>query len=128
MNTSTISPTARLTVPWREDDNALVYVLAGHGFVGPDGRPIETGQLAIFGPGNALAVEAAAVQESRSPNLEVLLLGGRPIREPVAWYGPFVMNTREELAQAFEDYQAGRLGTIPAIARLSFSLAIPAVA
>jgi quercetin 2,3-dioxygenase len=111
---ATISATARLVVPWRPDYNALVYVLSGHGFVGVDRRPIEMGQLAVFGPGNALTVEAAQVQESRSPNLEVLLLGGRPIREPVAWYGPFVMNTREELSQAFEDYQAGRLGTIPA--------------
>ena len=113
---ATISPTARLVIPWRADYNALVYVLSGRGFVGADRQPIEMGQLAVFGPGDALSIEADRVQESRSPNLDVLLLGGQPIREPVAWYGPFVMNTREELIKAFEDYEAGRLGTIPAIA------------
>jgi redox-sensitive bicupin YhaK (pirin superfamily) len=112
---ATLSPGARLSLPWRPDYNALLYVLAGHGSVGPERRPVETGQLAVFGPGDALAMDAAPVQESRSPNLDVLLLGGRPIREPVAWMGPFVMNTRAEVMQAFEDYQAGRLGSIPAI-------------
>jgi redox-sensitive bicupin YhaK (pirin superfamily) len=46
--------------------------------------------------------------------MELFVMGGRPIREPVAHYGPFVMNTRDELMQAFEDYQKGRLGVIPA--------------
>jgi redox-sensitive bicupin YhaK (pirin superfamily) len=92
-----------------------VYVLAGHGTVGADGRPNGTGQLAVLGDGNTVTVSAATVQESRNPNLEVIVLGGRPIGEPVAWMGPFVMNTREEVLQAMADYQAGRLGTIPAV-------------
>jgi hypothetical protein len=112
---ATLSPGARLALPWRADDNALLYVLAGQGTVGAARRPVEAGQLVVFGPGDALAMDADPVQESRSPNLDVLLLGGRPIREPVAWMGPFVMNTRAEVIQAFEDYQAGRLGSIPAI-------------
>ena len=110
----TVSPGAQVTLPWREDFNALAYVLAGHGTVGAERRPVHTGQLAVFGPGGSLTLTAGAVQDSRSPNLDVLVLGGLPIGEPVAHYGPFVMNTREELQQAFADYQAGRLGVIPA--------------
>ncbi len=112
---ATLSPGARLSLPWRVDYNALVYVLAGDGSVGADKRPVHTGQLAVFGAGDAITIAAETVQESRNPNLEVIVLGGRPIREPVAWMGPFVMNTREEVIQAFEDYQAGRLGSIPAV-------------
>ena len=112
---ATLSPAAELALPWRADYNALVYVLAGNGTVGAEGIGVQTGQLAVFGPGNALRITAVARQESRSPNLDVLILGGRPIREPVAWAGPFVMNTRDEVMQAFEDYQAGRLGSIPAV-------------
>ncbi|MGZ8438007.1 MAG: pirin family protein [Candidatus Limnocylindrales bacterium] len=112
---ATLSPGARLSLPWRVDYNALVYVLAGSGSVGAEARPIQTGQLALFGPGDTVTVAASAVQESRTPNLELIVLGGRPIREPVAWMGPFVMNTREEVMQAMADYQAGRLGSIPAI-------------
>ena len=112
---ATLSPGAKLVLPWRPDYNALAYVLAGHGTVGTEGRPIQTGQLTVFGPGDAVTLTATPTQEIRSPNLDVLLLGGRPIHEPVAWMGPFVMNTREEVLQAVADYQAGRLGTIPAI-------------
>jgi hypothetical protein len=112
---ATLSPGARLSIPWRADYNALAYVLGGRGTVGDERRPVESGQLAVFGPGNALAIAASEIQDDRSPTLDVLLLGGRPIREPVAWMGPFVMNTREEVMQAFADYQAGRLGSIPAI-------------
>jgi redox-sensitive bicupin YhaK (pirin superfamily) len=112
---ATLSPGARLVLPWRADYNALVYVMAGDGSVGPDRRPISSGQLAVFGPGDAITVDAQPIQESRNPSLDVLVLGGRPIGEPVAWMGPFVMNTREEVLQAMADYQAGRLGRIPAV-------------
>ena len=77
-------------------------------------RPFRMGQLAVFGKGDFVTVAANERQESRTPNLDVIVLGGRPIREPIAWYGPFVMNTREEVIQAMDDFHAGRLGTIPA--------------
>jgi redox-sensitive bicupin YhaK (pirin superfamily) len=110
---ATVSPGARVVVPWRRDFNALVYILAGKGFVGPDRRPVVTGQLVVLGGGDTIEVSADDRQESRSPSLEALMMGGRPIREPVAAYGPFVMSTRVEIVQAFEDYEKGKLGTVP---------------
>ncbi|MGH3942270.1 MAG: pirin family protein [Pseudonocardiaceae bacterium] len=110
---ATLSPGATMRLPWRRDFNALVYVLSGAGTVGPDGRPVHTGQLAVFGPGDTITVAGAVKQESRLVGLDVVILGGAPIREPIAWGGPFVMNTRAEVLQAFEDYQAGKLGVIP---------------
>jgi quercetin 2,3-dioxygenase len=106
---TTVAPGAQLSLPWRPDFNALVYVLSGRGSVGVEGRPIEGGQLAVFGAGDRLTVRAA---DGREP-LEAIVLGGQPIGEPVAWYGPFVMNTRAELQQAMDDYRAGKLGVIP---------------
>jgi redox-sensitive bicupin YhaK (pirin superfamily) len=111
---ATLSPGARLRLPWRQDFNALVYGLAGTGTVGAEGQPFGMGRLAVLGGGDVITVTAAADQETRSPNLEVIILGGQPIREQIAWGGPFVMNTREEVLQAFEDFRAGRLGRIPA--------------
>ena len=107
---ATVAPGAELVLPWPEGFNALAYVLAGSGDIGPDHRRVEAGQTVVFGPGESVSVAADAVQDSRTAALEVLFLGGRPIREPVAMMGPFVMNTRDELRQAYDDFQAGRLG------------------
>jgi quercetin 2,3-dioxygenase len=114
-----LEPGARLDVPWNVDFNALVYVLSGSGTVGLEQRPLRSGQLAVLGAGDFVTVAADAKQDSRHPTMEVLVLGGRPIREPVAWGGPFVMNTKAEVLQAFEDFQKGRMGQIPAVHGLS---------
>jgi redox-sensitive bicupin YhaK (pirin superfamily) len=110
---ATLAPGAEVRLPWRKDFNALAYVLNGHGTFG-DTAPVQSGQLGVFGAGDVITMRANEVQESRSPEMDVLILGGLPIREPVAWAGPFVMNSRAELAQAYADFQAGRLGRIPA--------------
>ncbi|HEX3620709.1 MAG TPA: pirin family protein [Acidimicrobiales bacterium] len=111
---ATVQPGASVDLPWRRDFNALVYVLSGDGTVGAEGRPVHTGQLAVLGAGDTIRVAGRRTQDSHTPALDVYVMGGLPIREPVAHYGPFVMNTKAELIQAFEDYQAGRLGSIPA--------------
>ncbi len=110
---ASVSPGARLELPWPASFNALAYVLAGRGTVGAEERPVWTGQLAVFGPGDVVEVAADARQD-QTENLEVLLLGGQPIGEPVVAHGPFVMNTRAEIVQALEDFQAGRMGRLPA--------------
>jgi redox-sensitive bicupin YhaK (pirin superfamily) len=108
---ATLAPGARLSVPWSPAFNAMAYVMTGRGSAGPEGRPVEAGQLVVFGPGDEVVVAAA---DRQAEPLDVLLLGGLPIGAPIAHYGPFVMNTRAEILQAVDDFQAGRLGTIPA--------------
>lgn len=107
---ATLTPGAEITIPWRKDFNALAYVLNGDGTVGAERRPFRSGQAAVFGEGDTLTVSADAKQDSRHPNLDVIILGGQPIREPVAWYGPFVMNSHRELEQAMRDFQSGSFG------------------
>jgi redox-sensitive bicupin YhaK (pirin superfamily) len=110
---ASLSPGALLEVPWDPAFNALVYLLDGSGRAGSDGRPVTSGQLVTFGPGDFIALRADDTLQAGASHLEALILGGRPIREPVEHYGPFVMNTKAEIGQALEDFEAGRLGTIP---------------
>src|SRR5665811_1728457 len=110
---ATVLPGAAMTLPWRTDFNALVYIMSGEGHVGRERTPIASGQLAVLGHGETITVGANVTQDSRHPALEVVVLGGLPIREPMAWGGPFVMNSKAEVVQAFEDFQKGRFGLIP---------------
>ncbi len=110
---ATVAAGASVTLPWDPASNGLLYVLSGEGSVGEERRPVTSGQLAVYGPGDSLTFAASSSPSGRTPELDVLLLGGRPIGEPVYAYGPFVMNTKAEVAQAFDDFQAGRMGRVP---------------
>jgi redox-sensitive bicupin YhaK (pirin superfamily) len=102
----TVAPGASVTLPWNARYNAIAYVLGGSGTVGTERRPVRTGQTTVYGSGDTLTFAAAEGTES----MEMFVLGGEPIREPVAMAGPFVMNTKAEVLQAFEDFQSGRFG------------------
>ena len=110
---ATLAPGARLDLPWDVGFNALVYALNGAGTVGSGEHPIHTGQTAALGAGDYLTATANRTQEGRSPKLDLIVVGGRPIREPLAWAGPFVMNSKAEVVRAFEDFQRGMFGHIP---------------
>ena len=111
---ATIAPGARVELPWDPTFNALAYVLAGDGTIGAEQAALGEARLGVFGAGDSIVLQAAARQPAAaSEGWEVLLLGGRPIREPIVHYGPFVMNTREEILETIEDFNAGRLGRRP---------------
>ena len=111
---ATLPAGARADIPWDPAYNGLVFVFSGSGTFGVDQRPISAGQTLVTGPGDLVTLTADERQDPDTPTLEVLLMGGRPIGEPVVQYGPFVMNTKAEVMQAFEDFQRGRLGRVPA--------------
>ena len=106
---ATLSPGARMVLPWNPHFNALAHGLKGSGFAGTEHLAMGVGQTVVYGAGDTITLEASAHEA-----LDVILLGGEAIGEPVEQYGPFVMNTRAELQQAFDDYQRGRLGVVPA--------------
>lgn len=109
---ATIAPGAGLTLPWDGSFSAFAYVLTGQGYAGAEQRPVGDHQLVIFGDGSTITLRAADAI-SGFDALDILVLGGMRIREPITHYGGFVMNTRREVEQSIEDYLAGRLGTIP---------------
>jgi redox-sensitive bicupin YhaK (pirin superfamily) len=102
----TLRAGADVTVPLSPEVRALVYVFEGAAEVGDQAKRLEEGQLAVLGEGEAFRIRGA------EKNARLLVLGGKPLSEPVARYGPFVMNTRAEIMQAVEDFQSGRMGEI----------------
>jgi len=105
-----LQPGARVVQPAPADYNTFAYVLSGEALFGKDEVPgAESTTLMFQRDGDALSLR---VPEDAKQGAEVLLIGGVPLREPVARYGPFVMNTRSEILQAFEDFQSGRFGVI----------------
>jgi redox-sensitive bicupin YhaK (pirin superfamily) len=97
---------ADVTVPLAREQQSMVYVFGGSAKIGDKGRAVEDGQLAILGAGDAVRLLGA------TGGGRLLLLAGVPLREPVARYGPFVMNTEAEIRQAIRDFQSGKMGEI----------------
>ncbi|MEM6925858.1 MAG: pirin family protein [Myxococcota bacterium] len=100
----TLSAGADVEVGVDPEHRVAVYVFDGTATVGE--QTLQPGQLAILAEGDAVRLRADG-------EAQLLLLGGRPLGEPIAWGGPFVMNTRDEVVEAYEDFQSGRMGSIP---------------
>ncbi len=106
----TIQPGGELLQSVPDEQSGLLYVFKGKATIGSDQREVAEGQAALLGSGDSVNIGVSADETGPA---EILLLSGKPLNEPVARYGPFVMNTREEIEQAFRDYQSGRFGLIP---------------
>ncbi|MBD2538151.1 pirin family protein [Coleofasciculus sp. FACHB-SPT36] len=106
----TLQPGGTVVQPVPKEYNAFTYVLDGEGLFGADKERAGDGQMVLFAQdGGEVAI--ANPSDARSP-LDVLLIAGVPLNEPVVRYGPFVMNTEAEIVQAIEDYRNGRMGSI----------------
>jgi quercetin 2,3-dioxygenase len=110
----TLEPGADVTFPIASDHQVFAYVFGGEAELGNEGTRVADGQLGLFGPGEAVRLRSP--EDGKGARL--LVLGGVPIGEPVARYGPFVMNSPHEITQAFRDYEAGKLGSITRTARV----------
>ena len=106
----TVGPGGKAELAIPGDHTVALYVLQGSVITGPDAQTVVDGELAIFGDGDTITISS---NDGGPEPARLLVLGGRPIGEPVARYGPFVMNTKDEIVQAFHDYQSGRMGVIP---------------
>jgi quercetin 2,3-dioxygenase len=103
----TLKPGAKVEQPVPQNYNAFAYVVGGKGLFGAGDKPAQRGQMVLFEKdGSEVSIKAA------EDTLDVLLIAGVPLGEPVARYGPFVMNTKEEIYQAIEDYRSGMMGSI----------------
>ena len=111
-----LEPGADVTLPLSAEQRALVYVFDGAVDLGDAATTAEDGQLALLSDGDHVRLRAA---RSGTKTARLLLLAGVPLNEPVARYGPFVMNTKEEIEQAFRDYQSGKMGAIARTARVT---------
>lgn len=108
----TVEPGTTVRIPVADGQTAAVYAFAGRGTVGAAAEPLAAQHLAVFERSSGDIVLTAPA-DAETP-LDTIVLTGEPIGEPIARYGPFVMNTRAEIEEAVEDFNAGRMGSIPA--------------
>ncbi len=106
----TLEPGAKMEQPVPQDHNAFAYVIGGKGLFGADEKPAQREQVVLFA--NDVNKISMKVSGDATSSLDVLLIAGVPLKEPVARYGPFVMNSKEEIYQAIEDYRNGKMGKI----------------
>ena len=104
----TLKPGGRISQSVPAEYNTFVYIIDGQGLFGRESEKATNGQMVMLGSdGDEVIIENDSVEK-----LDLLLIGGVPLKEPIARYGPFVMNTQKEIYEAIEDYQAGRMGAI----------------